>query len=81
MPKSQHNGAFDGKRKRMDCVQCCESASPIIPIGLMELERLIGIGAKVFHLEYISRYLLEEHVDETLCYHVDYKKFLLTRKT
>ncbi|KAK5986084.1 hypothetical protein GCK32_012170, partial [Trichostrongylus colubriformis] len=48
--------------------------------SIEELERLVSIGAKVFHLEYISRYLLEEHVDETSCYHVDYKKFLLTRK-
>ncbi|PIO67869.1 hypothetical protein TELCIR_10366 [Teladorsagia circumcincta] len=48
--------------------------------NIEELERLVSVGAKVFHLEYISKFLLEEHVDEASCYHLDYKKFLQTRR-
>ncbi|KJH45349.1 hypothetical protein DICVIV_08625 [Dictyocaulus viviparus] len=42
-----------------------------------ELEMLVNIGAKIFQLDYISKYLLEEHIDEAASYHMDYKKYLL----
>ncbi|VDO77884.1 unnamed protein product [Heligmosomoides polygyrus] len=45
-----------------------------------ELEMLVDVGAKVFQLEYISKFLLEENVDEAACYHVEYKKFLQCRR-
>lgn len=41
---------------------------------------LVDVGAKVFQLEYISKFLLEENVDEAACYHVEYKKFLQCRR-
>ncbi|KAJ1363284.1 DNA topoisomerase 2-binding protein 1 [Parelaphostrongylus tenuis] len=44
--------------------------------NMEELEELVSIGAKVFHLDYISKFLLDEHVDESASYHTDYKKYL-----
>nr|CDJ90994.1 BRCT domain containing protein [Haemonchus contortus] len=48
--------------------------------SIEELEMLVNVGAKVFHLEYISKFLLEENVDEASCYHLDYKKLLMSRR-
>ncbi|KAK6055450.1 hypothetical protein COOONC_07046 [Cooperia oncophora] len=45
-----------------------------------ELRMLVSVGAKVFSLEYIAKFLLEENVDETSSYHADYKKFLQYRR-
>ncbi|KHJ75806.1 hypothetical protein OESDEN_24577, partial [Oesophagostomum dentatum] len=48
--------------------------------NMEELSALVDVGAKVYQLEYISKYLLEENVDETACYHSDYKRILQCRR-
>ncbi|EYB95197.1 hypothetical protein Y032_0162g3401 [Ancylostoma ceylanicum] len=45
-----------------------------------ELNQLVSVGSKAFHLEYISKFLIEEQVDEAACYHVDYRKILQSRR-
>ncbi|WKX90280.1 hypothetical protein Q1695_009265 [Nippostrongylus brasiliensis] len=45
-----------------------------------ELEKLISVNAKVFQLDYISRFLIDEDVDEAASYHVDYAKFVNVSK-
>ncbi|CAJ0592484.1 unnamed protein product [Cylicocyclus nassatus] len=44
--------------------------------NLEELNMLVSVGAKVFQLEFISKYLMEDNVDEETCYHMDYKRIL-----
>ncbi|KAK6727930.1 hypothetical protein RB195_005535 [Necator americanus] len=48
--------------------------------NMEELNMLVNVGAKTFPLEYISKFLIEEHVDEAACYHPDYKRILQCRQ-